>query len=164
MRALYLTCIVAYNFALFSGCYAGNDEYGVSGCGQLGVWILPEGTVVPPGDPDEALIEMQGNVTRARANLLAISIEAYCHIRGQYPASLEELLKVEPAEHMAPQCRPNADYMVDAWQQPFVYSVADGIPYVISVGVDGVIGTVDDITAARPSMSGARDIDIRMDC
>lgn len=133
-------------------------------CGRLGIWILPEENLVPSGDLDAALIEMQGRTTHARINLLAFSVEQYCQIMGHYPSSLDELFALSLPDTVASQCRPNPNYRVDAWEHPFVYEIENGLPTVISSGVDGEFGTEDDIVSARPGMVGARAIDMRVDC
>jgi hypothetical protein len=130
----------------------------------LGVWILPEELLLPPGDLDTALIAVQEQQTRARANLVARAAEAYCQLRGSYPSSLDELLKTAMPEKVARQCRLNPDDLIDAWRRPFSYDVGDGIATIISSGPDGAFGTDDDIAAARPTMEGARPVDIEVDC
>lgn len=165
MKNIVMTrSLAACSIALLVGCFSASTNDGNGHCGRLGNWVLPEELLVPVGDPDSALVAMSEDMTRARLNLLALSTEQSCRIKGRYPTSLDELFRLEMPEHVGRQCRPNPDRRVDAWGHAFAYKMDGGVPTILSSGADGELGTEDDIKTASPDEDGSRAINVEADC
>jgi len=134
-----------------------------SDCGQLALWVLPGDNRLEPGDLDDAWLQKQVEITRARLNLLAVAAEAYCRARGEYPKTLDVLAEGHPGG-LGDGCRVDPGFLVDAWGEPYMYSVGETHPVIRSVGADGTVGTADDVFTASPGDAGARLIDLERDC
>lgn len=147
------------------GCSPPSDEIVAARCGELGKWVLPEELLLPPDVFEDSTASVPNErVTRARLNLLALSVEQYCLLEGGYPVSLDQLFAYNMPDSIKTQCHLNPRDRTDAWKRPFRYELLDSVPSLVSAGADGEFGTDDDIPVARRSFEGARAIDLQTDC
>lgn len=110
---------------------------GLRRCGMLGLWpsyheIGPAGT---PGDSSRIV------ATRAKLNIIALSLEAYCLRVGVYPPSFEHLLTFLGSHN----CPIGVEALSDAWGHPIYYSTEGDFPVATSAGPDEVFSTADDL-------------------
>lgn len=154
-----ITLLLLTVFAIGACTANTRDDQATARCGNLATWRLPPDPIVP-ADLDSAAVAMNGDVTRARLNLLARSLEHYCATVGTYPGSLNQLFDHEYSFAVASQCRADPDHRSDAWGNLFNYRLEDGVPRIVSAGADTEFGTVDDIAVARLADEGAAPIDL----
>lgn len=128
-------------------------------CGHLAVWQLSLEPIVPT-NLDSAAVVVTGDITKARLNLLARSLEHYCAAVGRYPSSLDQLFGHEYSVEVESQCRADPDFGNDDWGTPFIYRLEDGVPHLSSAAGDTTLGTEDDIAVARVGDVGAAPIDL----
>ncbi len=97
---------------------------------------------VERGDIIVFLFPVEEVSTQVTIGEVARRLESYAARNGGYPATLDDAGV------------PQTDRL-DAWEQPFEYTLADGGYRYISAGPDGEIGTVDDIDNLNSAFDGS---------
>jgi type II secretion system (T2SS) protein G len=147
-----VTVILALSVAL--GCRSEGDGRRASeDCGKVGVWLLPEEMLAPPIDSEGAEDYVREDMTAARLNLLARSLEAFCGTRSHYPTDLRELADATSMD--GEPCYFTEEILSDAWGRRMEYRLVMGMPRIVSAGPDGRMGSEDDLSTPNPTQAGA---------